>query len=296
MAIRINPLHQNYQNMMSWRDSPPVSVIVPTKNSIRTIRDCLSSIKKQTYSNLEIIVVDNQSADGTFEAAKEFTEKCYDHGPERSAQRNFGAAKASGKFLLFIDSDMILTPKVVEECASSCMEKDAVGVYIPEKIIGEGFLIKVRNFEREFYTGTVIDAVRFIRKDIFESVNGFDEMLTGPEDWDLDRRIKEQGKFMIINSPLLHNEGEFDVNTYTGKKEYYIKKGLETYKKKWGNDTVVKMQLGAYYRLWRVFTENGKWKRLLRHPILMAGMYYLRLRVGFVYVFSKDKIHKNNGN
>lgn len=279
--------------MISWRDSPPVSVIVPTKNSIRTIRDCLSSIKKQTYKNLEIIVVDNQSTDGTFEVANEFTEKCYEHGPERSAQRNFGATKASGKYLLFIDSDMILTPKVVEECVSSCMEKDAVGAYIPEKIMGEGFFIKVRNFEREFYTGTVIDAIRFIRKDVFELVNGFDEMLTGPEDWDLDRRIREKGNLIIINSPLLHNEGKFDVNNYIRKKEYYIKKGLEAYKKKWGNDKQVKMQLGAYYRLWKVFIENGKWKRLFRHPILMAGMYYLRLRVGLVYIFNKKKIPEN---
>jgi glycosyltransferase involved in cell wall biosynthesis len=234
--------------------------------------------------------------DGTVAVAGEFTEKCYDHGPERSAQRNFGAAKASGKFLLFIDSDMILTPSVAEECVNSCMEKDVAGAYIPEKIVGEGFLIKVRNFERKFYTGTVIDAVRFIRKDVFESVNGFDEMLTGPEDWDLDRRIKEKGRFVIINSPLLHNEGDFDVGNYIGKKEYYIKKGLEAYKKKWDNDKIVNMQLGAYYRLWRVFTENGKWKRLFRHPILMVGMYYLRLRVGLAYIFNKNKIHKNNGN
>ena len=81
-----------------------VSVIVTTKNSGRTIGVCLQSIKDQDYGNVEIIVVDNQSSDNTKEVSVKYTVKVYDKGPERSAQRNYGAIKSSGKYLLFIDS------------------------------------------------------------------------------------------------------------------------------------------------------------------------------------------------
>ena len=64
-----------------------------------------------------------------------------------------------------------------------------VGLYIPEIILGNNFYSKVRRFERLFYNGTVIDCARiFFKKEFFE-VGMFDENLTGPEDWDLDKRL-----------------------------------------------------------------------------------------------------------
>jgi glycosyltransferase involved in cell wall biosynthesis len=57
--------------------NPLVSVIIPTKNSAKTIEKCLKSVKDQTYKNIEIIVVDNFSTDGTYEIAKKYTEKVY---------------------------------------------------------------------------------------------------------------------------------------------------------------------------------------------------------------------------
>ncbi|MEM4125995.1 MAG: glycosyltransferase [Conexivisphaerales archaeon] len=272
--------------MKDLQKRPLVSVIIPTKNSARTIGDCLLSIQKQTYDNLEIIVVDNNSTDITFEIAQKFTQKAYRYGPERSAQRNYGASKALGQYLLFVDSDMTLTPNVIDECINTCQENNVVATYIPEKIIGKGFMIKIRDFERSFYTGTVIDAVRFIKKDVFQQTGGFDERMTGVEDWDLDRKVKCYGKTRVINSFILHNEGKFDTKKYLEKKEYYIKSGLELYKEKWNNDEIVKMQLGAYYRLWKVFTEKGKWKKFFKHPILSLGVCYLRIRVGLRYLSS----------
>ncbi|HUV83592.1 MAG TPA: glycosyltransferase family A protein [archaeon] len=66
-----------------------VSVIVPTRNSASTIEMCLRSIKKQTYLDIEIIVVDNYSEDGTTEIAKEYGTMVFNKGSERCAQVNF---------------------------------------------------------------------------------------------------------------------------------------------------------------------------------------------------------------
>jgi glycosyltransferase involved in cell wall biosynthesis len=54
-----------------------VSVIIPTYNSSRTLEKCLESIKNQSYKNIEIIVVDNNSKDNTKEIALKFTDKVF---------------------------------------------------------------------------------------------------------------------------------------------------------------------------------------------------------------------------
>ncbi|MFA5362972.1 MAG: glycosyltransferase [Candidatus Omnitrophota bacterium] len=271
--------------------TPLVSVIVTTRNEERNIEACLSSVTAQTISreNIEIIVVDNDSRDSTKEISARFTGAVFNAGPERSAQRNFGARRAQGKYLLFLDADMILSERVVEECVETCRRQGYAALYIPEQIIGRGFWIRVRNFERSFYDGTVIDCVRFMRKDAFLSIGGFDETLTGPEDWDFDRRMKPYGKVGISVEPLFHNEDAFRVGKYYQKKSYYSL-SFEKYIDKWGRgDETIKKQFGFYYRFIGVYCEQGKVFRLLRHPVLALGMYFLRFLVGISYL--KNKVH-----
>lgn len=266
-----------------------VSVILTTKNEEKNIENCLRSVKGQTFKNIELIVVDNFSEDKTVDIAKKYTGKIYSKASERSGGRNYGAQISNGKYLLFVDADMILSLNVIEECIKKCETNEVDLLYIPERIIGEGFWIKVRDFERSFYNGTVIDMVRFIRKDLFKKVGGFDENLFAAEDWDLDRRLRGIGRTGIINIPLCHNEGSFNLKGYLKKKQYYTA-GIKGYTQKWGSkDSEIAKQTGAIYRLIGVFIENGKWKKLIHHPILTISMYYLRLRVAWTYIQSQNR-------
>lgn len=261
-------------------------MIITTKNEEKNIENCLKSIKGQTFKNLELIVVDNFSKDKTAELAKKYASQVYSKGNERSAQRNYGAKVASGKYLLYLDADMILSPTVIEECVTKCECDKVDAIYVPERIVGDGFWIKVRDFERSFYTGTVIDAVRFVRRDLFLQVGGFDETLIGPEDWDFDRKIRGVGQTAIVDFPLYHNEGRFNMNRYLKKKIYYSE-GIQKYAEKWGpNDFETTKQVGIRYRLLGVFVEKGKWKKLMQHPLLTVAMYFLRLRVALGYLRS----------
>ncbi len=177
-----------------------VSVIITTKNEESNIENCLKSIICQTYKHIEIIIVDNGSTDKTKEIAKKYTNLVYDKGPERSAQRNYGVSISKGEYILYIDADMILGPFVVESCINEIITDDKViGLYIKEVILGKGLWSRVRRFERSFYCGTPIDAVRFVQKEAFLEVGGFDESMSGPEDWDLDRRLSEVGKLKMIS-------------------------------------------------------------------------------------------------
>ena len=254
-------------------ESIDVSVIITTRNEEKHIKNCLESIIKQTYpqDRIEAIVVDNNSTDKTKEIALTYTSKVYNFGPERSAQRNQGIRQAQGKYILYLDADMSLSPGVIKECVDKCESRGYIALYIPERIIGEGFWIKVRDFERGFYNATCIDAVRFVRKDKFLEIGGFDETLTGPEDWDFDRRIRVIGKVGIINACLYHNEGRLHFSKYLKKKKYYGNT-LERYINKWGReDTLIIKQLGLFYRFFGVFIEDGKWRKALTHPLLLLG-------------------------
>ena len=273
-------------------EKPLVSVIVTTKNEEKNIENCLVSIKKQTYpaDKMEIIVIDNASTDKTKEVALKYTDKVFDKGPERSAQRNFGVEKSSGEYFLYLDADMILQAGIVEECVSFVERNERiVGIYIPEIVMGEKFWSKVRRFERSFYNGTVIDCARFIKCATFVEVGGFDETMTGPEDWDLDKKLRGRGEVDLIKTPFFHNEAEFNLKKYLSKKVYYIK-SFDKYAEKWGrNDVDVKKQLGGFYRLITVFTKRGKWTKLIVHPILAVGMYFLRVLVGLNFLVAKIK-------
>ncbi|MDP8215392.1 MAG: glycosyltransferase [Candidatus Euphemobacter frigidus] len=266
-----------------------VSVIITTRNEEEHLADCLRSVKNQSYpqDQLEIIVVDNNSTDKTKAIASKFTSQVFNFGPERSAQRNFGISKAGGKYIIYLDADMVLSEDVLSRSVRRCEDKDYAALYIPEKIIGQGFWIKVRDFERSFYNASCIDVVRFIRREAALKIDGFDETLNGPEDWDFDRRVREIGRTGIISACLFHNEGSFTLFRYVAKKRYYAR-GFGRYIEKWGRgDPIIRKQFGVYYRYLGVFIEKEKWKKIVAHPILTVSMFLLRITVGFVFLYSR---------
>lgn len=288
-----------------------VSVIITTKNEAKNIENCLISIQEQSHPNIEIIVIDNASTDRTKDIAKQYTDQVYDKGPERSAQRNYGMVDiAQGEYVMFLDADMILAPEVV----ASCLRQNNIALHIPEVILGKNYWSRVRGFERGFYSGTVVDGARFFNRDIFVQVGGFDTSMSGPEDWDIDKKLKQIGKIGLLSSNqisenrlkswklssfitekgielndeygnvIFHNESEFELIPYLNKKGYYAQ-SFDTYINKWGqNDPDIRKQFGLFYRYFGVFIEQGKWKKLLRHPLLTFGMYFLRFLVGLKYI------------
>lgn len=272
---------------------PLVSVIITTKNEEKNIGNCLESISKQSYKNIEIVVVDNHSTDKTKEIVNKFSIKplnlsFYTHGPERSAQRNFGVNKAKGEYILYLDADMIVSKNVIQDCVEKIRNNpDIIALYVSEIVMGESFWCKVRRFERSFYDGTVIDCVRFVSKIAFNKIKGFDETMSGPEDWDFDKKIRQIGKVDIIKSPIFHNESEFNLQNYLNKKSYYIK-SFDSYIKKWGKDDPdIKKQFGAWYRLVGIFIEDKKWIKIATAPLLTLGIFLLRFLVGIRYLSSK---------
>jgi len=155
-----------------------VTVVVPTRNSGATLRACLESIRSQSFP-CTLVVVDNGSTDATPLIANQLADLFLLVGPERSAQRNAGAAATASRIIGFVDSDMALSPTVIAE-AVAAINAGAASVVVPEETVGEGFWADVSAYERSFYEGSeTIEAPRFFPRNVFEDVGGFDEAMTG---------------------------------------------------------------------------------------------------------------------
>jgi len=250
--------------------TPLVSVIIPTYNSQKTIRQCLQSVEKQTYKRIETIVVDRYSVDGTTQIAKQFKAKVFSLNCERSTAKNFGIKKAYGDFILLLDSDMELNPKTIEECVSLCEEKNFDAVVIPETTVAYGFLGKCRKLERDLYNHdpNFFLMPRFFRKKLLLDTFGFDEKLVCGEDFDLARRYEKQGyRIGIADSQIKHLEGYVSLKKAVLKAYYYGKNITSLFSKE------PTLALREYCPTRFVFNI----KQLLEKPTYMVGLAALKL-------------------
>jgi glycosyltransferase involved in cell wall biosynthesis len=248
-----------------------VTVVVPTRNSLPALRPCLESLRGQTYGDLEVIVVDNYSTDGTPAVAQELADQVVTLGPERSAQRNAGAKHGAGSFLFFIDSDMIVEGEVVSECVALATRPDVVSVVVPEVSFGDGLWARSKALERSCYAGDdTVEAARFFGRDVFEQVSGFDEALpSGPEDWDLDQRVRALGGLVArTESVIHHDEGTPRLHELMAKKFYYGR-GMADYIRR--HPAAARQQLRVLRPAFR-----RHWKRLARDPLTAGAMFVMK--------------------
>lgn len=259
---------------MQKAKTPLVSVIITTKNEAGVIERLLSSIKKQSYPQIEIIVVDNNSIDKTKVISKKYQARVYNFGPERSAQRNLGIKKAKGNFILILDADMELERNVVRDCVKKVLDDPTItALIIPEKSVAKTFWEKVKAYERSFYNeygDLYTDASRFFNKRVVRKLGGYDEAITGPEDWELPERLSKLGyKTSRIDSVIHHHERISSLYALVKKKYYYGLKASRYLRKQ----KISVISPKTVYFLRPVFYK--RWTRLVRHPILTSAMAYM---------------------
>ncbi len=202
-----------------------ISFVIPTYNSARTIEACVRSLKSQTLGDVEVIVVDNHSKDATVALAERAgADRVIIAGPERCAQRNRGFEASTGDIVVFIDSDMQVTPRVAEQVIAVFEAREDVGaVVIPENSFGEGFWAQCKVLEKSLYVGDEsVEAARAFRRDDFAEIGMWNEELTAAEDWDLDDRIRAHGvQVGRVDALIMHDEGSLRLRGTFGKKRYY---------------------------------------------------------------------------
>lgn len=215
---------------------PKISIIIPNKDNLKLLANCVDSIiKKSTYDNYEIIIVENNSTDDEiFEFYKLIDEvECvkvirYEKPFNYSAVNNFAVKEATGEYLIFLNNDIeIITPSWMEELLMYGQRSDigAVGakLYYGNNtvqhngvIVGAGpdnMAIHSHAGESRYSVGymgrlyyaqdvsAVTAACMLMPKKVFEELGGFDEKLAvAYNDVDLCLRIREKGYLIVCNS------------------------------------------------------------------------------------------------
>ncbi len=113
-----------------------VSVIIPVYNEEKVIGECVSSLKKQSAKDFEIIVIDDGSYDSTLEILQKFDVRIFKqnhHGP--GVARNLGAKHAKGKILVFVDADMTFDSNFLRNLCKPIQENKSNGTFSKEEYV-----------------------------------------------------------------------------------------------------------------------------------------------------------------
>lgn len=195
-------------------ESKGISIVIPVKNNQQGITTLLKSFK-QTLNEAElpreVIIIDNNSSPAILLPKDSFNLdfkvhllKCKKPGP--AAARNIGAKKAKGEWLLFIDSDCLCTPQLIQgyrkadpraiayQGSTTINSPDALSRYYISQNIHEP--PAVNGSPKYLVTANVL-----IQKNAFDNIGGFNEnfKLAGGEDIELSLRLKKYGK--IVYAP-----------------------------------------------------------------------------------------------
>lgn len=215
-----------------------ISVIVPTYNRESTLRRALQSIENQTYKNIEIIVVDDNSNDNTQKVVETFKEKEIDiiyikhkFNKGACAARNTGIINATGDYIAFLDSDDEWDKNKLEKQINYLKKNKADIVFcshilkfknkekvIPTKQIDENNILKDLLYGNFITTGAILG-----KKECFIKER-FNENLPRFQDWELSIRLIKNFKVIHINEILTTNFIQKDSLT----NNYF--KGLEALK------------------------------------------------------------------
>jgi glycosyltransferase involved in cell wall biosynthesis len=198
---------------------PLVSVVIPTYNYGRFIGETIESALAQTYSSVEIVVVDDGSTDDTRERVAAYGNRLrYVHQQNRgvSAARNTGIRAAQGELIALLDSDDLWLPEKLERQVSVWVRQPDSGLVATERFAIDETgrrldYVDERRSRDGFRELTMRDLLEFpafspssvlARKDALPAAGGFDEGLTAVEDMEMWVRIAARFRVLRLNATL----------------------------------------------------------------------------------------------
>lgn len=215
-----------------------VSVILPTYNRAHMIKKSIDSVLSQTYSDFELIIIDDGSTDGTEEIISEYKDdrivfrKLEENGGGQSKARNFGIQMAKYDYLAFEDSDDIWYPNKLELQMKAIQNTSPkVGmVYhkmkyeIPEYgtvVLPQGERKRSGNIYKELlYDNMIGMPTLLVKKACVEDVGLLDESFNCLEDWDWVLRIAKKYEAIFIDEILL--DSDYSVTGVSGKSYAFV--------------------------------------------------------------------------
>lgn len=281
---------------------PKVTVIIATYNAITYLPITVDSVIQQTFTDFEVLIVDDGSTDETVE----WVSKLVDPRVRLISQanqgvavaRNQGIANAQGEYVAFLDADDLWEPTKLEKQVKCLEENPQVGlvntsiVNIDEqgKPLGavnasdvEGNVLKYIVEENLILCGSA----PMVRRSCLEAVQGFDQKLMSAEDWDLWIRLAARYDFAVVREPLVLYRQH--LNSKSNNIERHLKHRLKVIDKTF--ETVARnLQPLKQRSLGRAYLSVA-WKLLVQKDYKTSTMYrqkalsyYPQLRFGENYI------------
>lgn len=233
--------------------TPAVSVIIPTYNREKLIIKALESVLNQTFSDFEILVIDDASTDNTESEIKKLNNDKIiyyklDKNGGQCIARNYGIKRANGKFIAFLDSDDEWLPTKLEKQYNCFMNgSPSLGSVYSYSYSRDMIKDKTTLISGNYHRGDIYHKVLsgfcpptpslfMIKKEALEKINYFDENLITFVDLDLHIRTAKNYLFDYIEEPLIikyEQIGDQYVNNF--EKRY---NGYGLFIKKWENEII----------------------------------------------------------
>ncbi len=272
-----------------------VSVIIPAYNRGRYIRQTVESVLNQTYTDIELIVIDDGSTDDTRDILEGYGDRItlLEHEARQnrgqSASINLGLDRARGKYLAILDSDDYWEPDKIESQVGYLQRHPEVGL-----VYGNGTAVSGNGeFLYDIYTPghreeskpekVLVDCYfslpsnALMRKSLLKKAGYFDETLRAGQDHDMAIRIAEIARLAYIDRPLFHyrrhNESISKSNNGAVSRWNNGFVILEKARKRYPYPPAVirKRKAVLYFRLFQCAWENSSGLRALRN-LLLAGL------------------------
>jgi len=198
---------------MESKNSPLISVIIPTYNRVELLKKTVDSVRRQTFRDFELIVVNDGSSDGTAEWLD--TQPDIRHLDRENsgiaASRNAGAAIATGQWFAFLDHDDLWAPDKLEVQAKFARENPEVGLIAARHVrIGRNEATTRRNrwiqgdlFVKAFSESFIHTSSVMIRRDVFQEIGGFPTRYRFADEFDVWLKIAARFPIAYVDDPLV---------------------------------------------------------------------------------------------
>lgn len=269
---------------------PLVSFVIPTRDRADVLKDCLESVINQTYKNIEVIVVNDNSTDSTLETLKKYSSKYpfvkyfNSDGNGVGAARNLGIEKASGEYIAFMDDDDICELHRIESQMKPIFDSN----YKYNFIISSFTVLSESGEVKEIYdyllkTESIGFTVRWlVKRDILLKAGGFDLQQPNIEEVELFFRLREVSKIYFSTVPVVKvRSSQISLTKDKSKMVEGIKRLLELHSSKMGlyekNSWLIK--------LCRTFIELNDHQNFNKYYVQIEkgklGLYKLLIMLGF---------------
>jgi len=263
---------ETYDSTEEGDGGPHVSVVVPTYNRAGLLRPAIKSVLAQTFTDYELIVVDDGSTDDTEEILREFSDRRMrvvrsDVNQGAPQARNRGIEAARGEWVAFLDSDDEWLPQRLEVqmdlLARQSPGQAAVGYCLcqvhecltgkvsqPQETLAEGDVFEHLLRDRRPKTTSAF----IVRRDALLDVGGFDEDLGSGEDIDLLLRLSQRGyRFSACNEVLV--VWHWHPLARLSKAPAPVVHGFELFRRRWG--PLMRQRIGlSEYCWWQLRHSN----------------------------------------